>query len=78
MSSFVIRNLPTSTKIHSINVRAVNKGDKRGAPGKVTWGEAACVTEACSRYFDVQHEIDRVLGIEGDFVETDFYTVSCG
>lgn len=76
LDRFVIRNLPSSTKIENISICAVNQADLKGKRALVTWGEQVNHTQPCSRFYQIQQEIQRVLNHLGDFIDSDFYTVS--
>jgi hypothetical protein len=72
----VIRNLPSSTKIESISICAVNQADLKGKKALVTWGEPVNHTQPCSRFYQIQQEIQRVQSHIGEFIDSDFYTVT--
>jgi hypothetical protein len=71
----VIRNLPSSTKVEDISITAVNQADLKGKRATVSWGEQVNVTQPCSRFYQLQQEIQRTSNHVGDFIDSDFYTV---
>jgi hypothetical protein len=72
---FVIRNLPSSTKVQDITIRALTQNELKGKFGVVTWGEVINNTLPSSRYYQIEQEIQRVSNHIGEFIDTDFYTV---
>lgn len=71
----MIRDLPSSTKVEGITIIAINKAELKGKKAHVTWGEQVNVTQPCSRFYQIQEEIGRVINHLGDFIDSDFYTV---
>ena len=73
-TEIVIRNLPHSTKIINIKVRAVNDFEIAGPSALITWGVRNPLTEPCSRYYALKEEYLKTKEMEGDFCDTDFFT----
>lgn len=73
-TELVIRNLPHSTKIINIRVKAINDYEMSGPSAEITWGEKSPVTEPCSYYYSLKEEYLKTKEIESSFCDTDFFT----
>lgn len=67
--------MPSSTKVEGITITAMNKAEMKGKKAQVTWGEQVNITQPCSRFYQIQEEIQRVMNHQGEFIDSDFYTV---
>ena len=73
-TEFVIRNLPHSTKIINIRIKAINDYEMSGPAAEITWGVRNPMTEPCSRYYGLKEEHHKTKEMEGAFCDTDFFT----
>jgi hypothetical protein len=71
--STVIRNLPDDTDIINIYIVAKNQGQLLGANGHCK--QATCRTLKCSRYTQLQRELEITLNTDLTYVDSDFFTV---
>jgi len=74
--SFVIRNLPSSSEIAEVTVRALTAPDLRCADSlPLTRGEGALMTKDPSRHRLLQEQIEAAKLSTEEYIDTDFETV---